>query len=100
MRVLSVTVSQNLGFQAAACVSVSVVPVSPSFKHLFQYHQEYVRGGGRGMVFPLPLLEDEKLLEGMGPGSRLALGRWHLAEAGLPPLSFCDSTSQLLGFKA
>jgi len=33
-------------------------------------------------VFPLPLLEDEKLLEGMGPGSGLALGRWHLAEAG------------------
>lgn len=35
----------------------------------------------RQRVFPLPLLKGEKLLEGMGSGSRLALGRWHLAEA-------------------
>lgn len=51
-------------------------------------------------MFPLPLLEDEKLLEGMGSGSRLALGRWHLDEADLLPLSICDSTQQLLSFKA
>lgn len=37
------------------------------------------------------ILEDGKLLEKMGPGSRLALERWHLAGAGLSPPSIRDS---------
>lgn len=97
MRVLTVTIYQNLGFPAAA-VCLCLLSLGHYRSSICSNITENMTL--RGRVFPLPLLEDEELLEGMGSGSRLALGRWHLAEADLPPLSICDSTQQLLSFKA